>query len=69
MPKGKAIKGFADGFQPLPVPVSRDAYDDHVIACPVAAEGDLIVSRVRDLVDLQEYQGMPVRLRKRIATH
>lgn len=45
---------------PLPAPVSRDPDDDHVLACALAAGADLVVSRDRDLLDLHEYQGIPI---------
>jgi predicted nucleic acid-binding protein len=41
-------------------PVSRDPDDDHVLACALAAQADLIVSGDRDLLTLREYQGMPI---------
>jgi uncharacterized protein len=46
--------------QPLPVPVSRDPDDDHVLACAVAAGAYLVVSRDKDLLDLHEYRGIPI---------
>ena len=46
--------------QPLPAKVSRDLDDDHVLACALAAQASLIVSGDRDLLDLQEYQGIPI---------
>ncbi|MGB6308131.1 MAG: putative toxin-antitoxin system toxin component, PIN family [Steroidobacteraceae bacterium] len=42
--------------QPLPAPTSRDSDDDHVLACALAAQADLIVSGDRDLLTLREYQ-------------
>ncbi len=41
-------------------PSSRDPDDDHVLACALAAQADLIVSGDRDLLTLREYQGMPI---------
>jgi putative PIN family toxin of toxin-antitoxin system len=46
--------------QPLRAPVSRDPDDDYVLACAVAAQANLIVSGDRDLLDLHEYQGIPI---------
>jgi putative PIN family toxin of toxin-antitoxin system len=46
--------------QPLPMPASRDADDDHVLACALAAQADLIVSGDHDLLTLHEYQGIPI---------
>ncbi len=45
---------------PLPRPVCRDPDDDHVLALALAARADLIVSGDRDLVDLKEFEGMPI---------
>lgn len=44
----------------LTAQVSRDADDDHVLACALAARADLIVSGDRDLSDLKEFEGMPI---------
>jgi putative PIN family toxin of toxin-antitoxin system len=46
--------------QPLPAPASRDPDDDHVLACALAAQANLIVSGDRDLLDLNEYHGIPI---------
>jgi uncharacterized protein len=46
--------------QPLPAPASRDADDDHVLTCALAAQPDLIVSGDRDLLALGAYQGIPI---------
>ena len=40
--------------------VSRDADDDHVLACALAAKADLIVSGDRDLLVLNEHQGVRI---------
>lgn len=45
---------------PLPVPVCRDADDDAVLACALAAQADLIVSGDSDLLTLQEYEGIRI---------
>ena len=37
--------------QPLQAAVSRDPDDDHVLACALVVQADLIVSRDKDLLD------------------
>jgi uncharacterized protein len=46
--------------QPLAVPACRDPDDDHVLACALAAQATLIVSRDKDLLDLHPYHGIPI---------
>ena len=47
--------------QPLPTPVClRDPDDDHVLACALAAQAKIIVSGDKDLIELHQYQGIPV---------
>lgn len=46
--------------QSLPTPVSRDPDDDHVLACALAAQADLIVTRDLDLLDLGTHQNIPI---------
>ena len=46
--------------QPLPQPVSRDADDDHVLACALAARADLIVSGDDDLLSLGAFENIPI---------
>jgi putative PIN family toxin of toxin-antitoxin system len=46
--------------EPLSIPVCRDADDDAVLACALAAQADLIVSGDADLLTLQEYEGIPI---------
>jgi putative PIN family toxin of toxin-antitoxin system len=46
--------------EPLSDPICRDPDDDHVLACAMVADADLIVSRDKDLLELHEYQGIPV---------
>jgi uncharacterized protein len=41
-------------------PTVRDPDDDHVLACATAAQAQLIVSRDKDLLDLHQYQGIPI---------
>jgi uncharacterized protein len=41
-------------------PTVRDPDDDHVLACATAAQAQLIVSRDKDLLDLRDYQGIPI---------
>ena len=45
---------------PLPQPVCRDPDDDHVLACALAAQSDLIVSGDADLLNLREYQSIRI---------
>ena len=45
---------------PLPRPVGRDPDDDTVLACAVAASGDMIISGDADLLTLGHYQGIPI---------
>lgn len=44
----------------LSTPVSRDPDDDHVLACAVSAQANLIVSGDKDLLVLGQYQGIPI---------
>ena len=48
--------------QPQTVPrvVPTDPDDDHVIACALAANAELIVSGDSGLLALKEYQGIPI---------
>lgn len=41
-------------------PVSRDADDDQVIDCALAARADIVVSGDSDLLTLTEHQGIPI---------
>ena len=47
---------------PVPIPpvVVRDPDDDHVLACALAARADLVVSGDPDLLELKDYQGIPI---------
>ncbi len=51
---------FAHVVSPLYVPrvVPNDPDDDHVIACALSAQVDLIVSGDKDLLQLREYQNV-----------
>ena len=40
--------------------VLADPDDDHVLACALAAQADLIVSGDSDLLDLKSFQGIPI---------
>jgi uncharacterized protein len=40
--------------------VSRDADDDEVLACALAARAELVVSGDDDLLTLKTFQGMPI---------
>ena len=46
--------------QPLLEPACRDPDDDHVLACALAAQASLIVSRDKDLLALHPYHGIPI---------
>ena len=41
-------------------PTSRDADDDAILACALAAHADLIVSGDEDLLVLEQFQGIPI---------
>jgi len=45
---------------PIPPVVLRDPDDDHVLVCALAARVDLVVSGDPDLLELKEYQGIPI---------
>ncbi len=40
--------------------IARDPADDHVLACALAADADLIVSGDSHVLDLTIYQGIPI---------
>jgi putative PIN family toxin of toxin-antitoxin system len=46
--------------RPLDAQVSRDADDDAVLACAVAARADLVVSGDDDLLSLESVMGIPI---------
>jgi predicted nucleic acid-binding protein len=41
-------------------PTSAEYADDHVLACALAAEASLIVTRDLDLLDLKTFQNIPI---------
>jgi putative PIN family toxin of toxin-antitoxin system len=41
-------------------PVSADPEDDHVLACALAANVDIIVSRAKDLLNLKRYHSIDI---------
>jgi putative PIN family toxin of toxin-antitoxin system len=45
---------------PIAPVVLTDPDDDHVLACALAAQADLIVSGDSHLLELKEYQGIPI---------
>jgi len=45
---------------PLPAPVCRDPNDDHVLACALSANADMMISGDDDLLSLKEYQGISI---------
>ncbi len=59
------VLGYAELAQVVHPPsiapvVLRDPEDDRVLACAVAANADLIVSGDQHLLDLKEYEGIPI---------
>ena len=48
--------------QPLPkvTAVCRDAEDDNILACSVAAEADYLVTGDSDLLELKRFKGIPI---------
>lgn len=47
--------------EPAELPrVVRDPDDDHVLACALAAQADLIVTGDSDLLDLNGFQNIPI---------
>ena len=59
------ILGYADLATltvpaPIPPTVLRDPDDDHVLACAVAAQADLIVSGDTDLLTLKTFRDIPI---------
>ena len=44
----------------IPAVVLADLDEDHVLACALAAQADLIVSGDPDLLNLKSYQGIPI---------
>lgn len=45
---------------PIQPVILRDPDDDHVLACALAAQADLIVSGDAHLLDLKQFQGMRI---------
>ena len=44
----------------LDAPVSRDPDDDHVIACAIGANANMIVTGDKDLLVLGQFQGIAI---------
>jgi uncharacterized protein len=42
-------------------PTSRDPDDDHVLACALGADAEMIVTRDRDLLMLGSFRSIPIR--------
>lgn len=66
---GLDIEGLVLGYaalalivQPLPISptIIADPDDDHVLACALAAQAELIVSGDKHLLDLGEYQNIEI---------
>ncbi len=52
---------LSQSIAPVPIErVSQDPDDDHVLACALAAQADLVVSGDSDLLKLGQYQGIPI---------
>lgn len=53
---------ISDAFAPASISpaVPSDPDDDHVLACALAAQADLIVSGDSDLLNLKAYQGISI---------
>lgn len=56
------IQALAEVMAPPPLqePLCRDPDDDEVLALAVAARADLIISGDTDLLDLSNYEGIPI---------
>jgi putative PIN family toxin of toxin-antitoxin system len=62
---GALVLGYAELATPVtPVPIAPmildDPDDDHVLACALAAQANLIVSGDHHLLDLKTYQGIRI---------
>ena len=69
MTGGVGIEGLVLGYaelatlvDPLPIPptILADPDDDHVLACALAAQAELIVSGDRHLLELGVFQGIEI---------
>jgi putative PIN family toxin of toxin-antitoxin system len=40
--------------------ICRDAYDDNIITCALAAKADYLVTGDRDLLEIKNYQGIKI---------
>ena len=58
----KKIVRAADFVNPKTVPavIADDPDDNHVLACAVEGNADLIVSGDQDLLRLREYESIPI---------
>ncbi|BBL77483.1 putative toxin-antitoxin system toxin component, PIN family [Methylomagnum ishizawai] len=58
----KLVSRNAEIFQPKEIPeaVPNDPDDNHIVACAREGHADLIVSGDRHLLDLGEYEGIPI---------
>ena len=56
------ITGVATVIEPTETlrVIERDPDDDRVLECAVSGKADVIISGDRDLLDLRQYQGIPV---------
>jgi len=65
LPLDELVLGYAElaalvAPAPIPATVINDPDDDHVLACAMAAQAELIVSGDRHLLDLKEHQGIRI---------
>ncbi len=65
LPLDELVLGYAELatlVTPMPIPatVPNDPDDDHVLACALAAEADLIVSGDNDLLTLKLFREIPI---------
>jgi predicted nucleic acid-binding protein len=56
------VSGFIWPGLPIPLaaPVCRDASDDAVLACALAASADMIISGDDDLLSLRIFENIPI---------
>jgi len=55
----RALSRFSTIVTDLPdVKVVRDSTDDKIVACALAADADYIVTRDKDLLSLEEHEGI-----------
>lgn len=65
LPFDELVLGYAElamlvTLVPIPATVPNDPDDDHVLACAIAAEAELIVSGDSDLLTLKMFREIPI---------